>query len=234
MEFINPQILLWLLAGGALLGLSFAWASRRRRQVYKVLSGHSDDLHTTASAAKRRLRKALFIAAIALVMFSVLRPFAGKEQIIRPVVSRNIIVALDLSKSMNVKDAGEMSRLDYAKWWAREFVNQNPDDRIGLLSFGGATFLECPMTRDRSILLHKLNAITTDYMPVGGTDLELALKEAKIAGSKRKEPFSVIMLTDGDEVFGNVEVALKELRKKRDPGSCRRYRRSSQSRTGSR
>ena len=216
MNFINTSFLFYLFF--SLLGilLIFLWACYRRSKVEKILS--KKQIEANSSPFKRRTRQSLFIGSWVLLIITFLRPFSGMEDVQRSTISRNIMIILDISKSMNVEDAGEMSRLEYAKWWAKEFIKNHPDDRIGLISFGGTSFLECPMTRDRSVLLHKLNALDTGYMPVGGTDIELALNEALKAGEEfKKNQFSLIMLTDGDEVYGKYQVAVKELKKKEIP-----------------
>ena len=211
MNFINTHQLFYLFLSFLVLLLVFLWACYRRSKVEKILSKRQ--IEANSSPLKRRIRQVFFMAAWFLLIISFLRPYSGTEDIERTAVSRNIMLVLDISKSMNVEDAGEMSRLNYSKWWAREFINSHPDDRIGLISFGGTSFLECPMTRDRSVLLHKLDALDTSFMPVGGTDIELALNEAiKSASDTEKDDFSIVIITDGDEVYGKYQLAVKELK----------------------
>ena len=216
MNFINTTYLFYLFLSFLGILLVYFWACYQRSRIEKILSKRQ--IEANSSPLKRRVRQLFFIAAWILLIITYLRPYSGTEDIQRTTVSRNIMVILDISKSMNVEDAGEMSRLEYSKWWTREFINNNPDDRIGLITFGGTSFLECPMTRDRSVLLHKLDSLDTGYMPVGGTDIELALNEAIKAGSDfEKDKYSIIMLTDGDEVYGKYQLAVKELKKKNIP-----------------
>ncbi len=63
---------------------------------------------------------------------------------------RDLLVALDLSRSMLVQDAGG-TRLDRAKTLAKDLADELPGDRVGLVIFGGAAFLQLPMTNDHAV-----------------------------------------------------------------------------------
>ena len=110
------------------------------------------------------------------------------------------------------------SRLKHAKWFIRELIEQTPGDRYGLIAFSGTAFLECPLTQDRSGIVLFLDDMNTDTIPVGGTNIEEALRTALAAfqaaeGSHR----AIILITDGDEIQGDSRSMLDDLKERNIP-----------------
>ncbi len=89
----------------------------------------------------------------------------------------NIMVALDLSRSMNAEDV-RPSRLNKAKFEINRLVNRLTGDRIGLIVFSGEAYVQAPITTDYSALRLFLDVSNTDQMPVSGTNFQSAIQRA--------------------------------------------------------
>ncbi len=218
MEFLAlEKHLIWVLPLLIAIVVVAYWAlSRRRRAIALLTQGSTQcNLRSNAGPVRRRILATVLFLALSLSLIAVLRPIGGSEisQHRRP--AKNLVVLLDVSRSMSAIDAEGISRIEAAKLLLREFINKRPTDRIGLVSFAGATYTESPVTLDRSILLSKVNQIGPGDIPVGGTDIDSALREAQNLLTENPPPGSaVIILSDGDNVTGRTPDEVLTLLKK--------------------
>jgi Ca-activated chloride channel family protein len=108
----------------------------------------------------------------------------------------DIMLAIDLSLSMLATDF-KPNRLEVAKDVAATFVQQRPYDRIGLVSFSGEAFTQCPITSDHEILLKALKDLKSGTL-LDGTAIGMGLGTAvnRIQNSQAKSKV-IILLTDG-------------------------------------
>lgn len=124
--------------------------------------------------------------------------------------SRDILVLLDISLSMNAENPAP-SRLVRAKQKVESLLDACPADRFGLVGFAGESVSLCPLTLDHGYLRSILNAIHTDTLSVGGTDLESALQEAvklfeedtRRFGDAGRQSRAVVLITDGEQTSGD-------------------------------
>ena len=127
------------------------------------------------------------------------------------------LVVFDVSKSM-LSDDVKPSRMDHAKWLVREIVKKNPGDRFGLIAFAGESFLVCPLTVDRASFIQLVDDLDTDTIPVGGTNVQVALEEAVRAFSGAQGMHkAVVLVTDGDELTGRGASVINDLSKAQIP-----------------
>ncbi|MFT6181239.1 MAG: Ca-activated chloride channel family protein, partial [Akkermansiaceae bacterium] len=205
MEFISLTYLSWVLPVFIIaLAVTF-WALSQRRRAIALLTQNAEQckLRSNASPIRRRILFAVLLSALILSLIAVLRPIGGTEMSEHRRPAKNLVVLLDVSNSMTATDADGISRIEAAKLLLREFINKRPTDKIGLLSFAGATFIESPVTLDRSRLLDKVNKIQPGQIPVGGTDIDSALREAQKLLTDEPPPGSaIVILSDGDNVTG--------------------------------
>ncbi len=90
---------------------------------------------------------------------------------------RDLFIALDISRSMLAQDISP-NRLEFAKTKISTLVNALPSERIGLILFSGSSFVQCPLTRDRSAFFMYLNQIDVDTIASGTTALDQAIAQA--------------------------------------------------------
>lgn len=117
----------------------------------------------------------------------------------------DIAIALDLSKSMEVRDFNP-NRLEKSKELLKEFIDKRPNDRLSLVVFGGEAYTKVPLTFDHSVLKNMISDITTDDITSNnrtaiGMGLGVALNRLKDSDSKSKV---VILMTDGENNSGEM------------------------------
>jgi Ca-activated chloride channel homolog len=202
MKFAEP---LWLLAGLAVIATLF-WLFRRfdarqRAALAEFASSHLlARLTTSFSPGRRRLKRGLFVAALAFAFIALARPQLGfhwEEQKQRGI---DILFAIDTSKSMLTQDVTP-DRLTRAKLAITDFVNKLDGDRVGLIAFAGDAFLQAPLTLDYDAFQESLDAIDTNVIPRGGTDVASAIREAQAAFGKGTANRKILVLiTDGEDL----------------------------------
>ena len=202
MKFAEP---LWLIAGLAALAVLF-WLFRRfdarqRAALAEFASSHLlARLTASFSPGRRRLKRALFAGAIAFAFIALARPQFGyhwEEQRQRGI---DILFAIDTSKSMLTQDVTP-DRLTRAKLAITDFVNKLQGDRVGLIAFAGDAFLQAPLTLDYDAFGESLDAVDTNTIPRGGTDISSAIQEADAAfGKESKNRKILVLVTDGEDL----------------------------------
>lgn len=124
-----------------------------------------------------KVRLISFMIATLFFIVALAGPKIGTE--VREVQRKgvNMMVALDLSSSMNAEDV-RPSRLEKAKFEINRLVNRLQGDRIGLLIFTDEAFLQVPFTTDYSALRLFIDIANSDQMPSGGTNFSAAMRTA--------------------------------------------------------
>jgi len=211
--FAHPALLLLLL----LLPAGAAWAIRAERRRGAALKRFGDPALLEALSAipdtRRRLtRHAFRLAALGALLLALARPQLGQRPALVARAGRDVLVLLDLSRSMNVADAGG-SRLAAAKRLVDSLAAGSPGDRLGLIVFGGSAFLQLPLTGDHDAFRRFLAAGSTDDIGDPSTDLSAPLVAAAKAFEHEGEPGSraALLVSDGESGEGDMNAALGRL-----------------------
>lgn len=181
-------------------------ATRLRRKQWAAFAAPRlrSKLLRRSSPLPRWLAFSFLLAAIALLAIALARPQTRKGSEVETTRGRNILMALDLSRSMRVADL-KPDRLTQAKTLCYELMETLPSDRFGLIGFAGEPYLFAPLTVDHAAVREMISQLDIEYIPVGGSDLEsaleLAIKTLKATGQKEN---ALILLTDGDETTGRI------------------------------
>ena len=175
--------------------------ARQRAALAEFASSHLlDKLTASFSPGRRRVKRALFAAAIAFTCLALARPHLGyhwEEQKQRGI---DILFAIDTSKSMLTQDVTP-DRLTRAKLAITDLVRKLDGDRVGLIAFAGDAFLQAPLTLDYNAFQESLDAIDTSTIPRGGTDISSAIQEAQAAlDSETKNRKILVLVTDGEDL----------------------------------
>ena len=212
MIFAQPGWL-WALAAFPLFIALFFQNERRGRHLVKklVAARLQARLAGTVSVARRRLRFALLLLGLAAVVFALAQPRLGYTWQESKRKGRDILLAIDVSKSMLATDLTP-SRLGRAKLAAHDFIGQLAGDRVGLIAFAGTTFLQAPLTVDYTAVLNALEELDTEIIPRGGTNIAAAIRAAHDAfGKGESEHRALVIFTDGEELEDDaVKAAEKE------------------------
>jgi Ca-activated chloride channel family protein len=217
MEFINNRF--WLISVLSLVVMAFLYLiseKRRTRTLKSLISAEMAPLLlSSACNLRRHWRNLLFIGAWLLIGFCLLRPYSGTDFEVRQQSSRDILVLMDVSNSMNVVDCFSESRLSYGKKTLLKLSQQLPTDRFGLLSFSGIAFLETPLTTDSFSFEQSLKEISSGNIPYGGTNIEYALTQALEEFKEGAAHKAMVLFSDGEEVSGNISEVVKALKSKK-------------------
>jgi Ca-activated chloride channel family protein len=212
MRFALPWFFLLYLPLAILVVLSFKMkAPTLRLPSIKLLK--------TAHPSKRfslfsLLPSFLFVLAVALLILALTRPQYGVGLVKQKAEGIDIMLALDLSGSMDevdvpasytkdtqvfaaLKDGYLKKRIDIAKSKIKEFIDRRPNDRIGLIAFANQPYVACPPTLDHAWLFGHLDRLTPGL--IGGATgiagpIASAVYRLKDSDSKRK---IVVLFTDG-------------------------------------
>lgn len=202
MSFHWP-IAFWFL----LIPLSLAVLEVRRRRASgthlhpKILRAeagpHELSLNPAVTKTTRTTRWRLYLGlAFAIVAFA--RPQWGRIEEPSFDQSREIIIALDLSRSMLADDI-RPSRLERAKLLVSSLLERLDGERVGLVVFSGTAFLQSPLSADYEILREFLPDLNTRFLPEGGTDYTALLKTTLTAFSAADSADRyLIILSDGE------------------------------------
>jgi len=207
LKLANPEWLLLLLALLPVLALRVRAHFLARRGLPGLVSpklrGH---LISGTGSLWRWLRFGLGSIAIALIAFALARPQWGVEKIEAQSQGRNVLIAIDTSRSMMANDVTP-DRLTRAKLAAQDIVNALPNDRIGLIAFSGTAFVQAPLTIDHAAVNETLQQFDTALIPRGGTNLSSAVSLA--IDTFRKADIgesALIIFSDGEDLEGGEEL----------------------------
>lgn len=157
---------------------------------------------------------ALRLGALAFALLALSRPQLGERNTDLVRTGRDVLMLLDLSRSMLVTDAGG-TRLAAAKRIAWDLAERSPGDRVGLVVFGGSAFLQLPLTSDRGALRLFLDQASPDDLGDPATDVSAAVITAartfEHEGDQGRR--AVLVLSDGESGEGDMDEASAELRR---------------------
>lgn len=158
---------------------------------------------TSIKVYLRHLPFVFRLLAIAMVIVVIARPQSSNSHKKVTTEGIDIVVALDISSSMLAQDF-KPDRLEAAKDVAIDFIQERPDDNIGLVIFAAESFTQCPMTTDHAVLVNLFQDIKMGMLEDGtAIGMGLATAVARIKDSKAKSKV-VILLTDGVNNKGEV------------------------------
>ena len=214
MRFAQPNFILFFFLAAALV-VFYLWANAQRRITREKFaqSGLLPELLAQADPARQELKVYFLIVGVIFCLLALMRPQWGFKW--QEVKNRglDIIIALDTSKSMLAADI-KPSRLERAKLAIGDFVQEIKGDRIALIAFSGSAFLECPLTIDYGGFLLSLESLDADTIPLGGTAISSAIREAMrgypAGGTKDKV---LIIITDGEDHEGDPLKLAEEAKK---------------------
>lgn len=209
-EFQWPWLFL-LLPVPLLVRLLASARAERRGAALIVPSAEDFQGQAPAGSLKRSLPWSFWIALAswALLVCASARPQLLGEPVALPVSGRDLMLAVDLSGSMQEQDflinQQPVDRLTATKWVAGDFIERRVGDRIGLILFGERAYLQAPLTFDRKTVRTLLNesaiGLAGQFTAIGDA-IGLAVKRLRERDQKNRV---LILLTDGANTAGEVD-----------------------------
>jgi len=198
--FAEPRFvhLLWAVLAAS---VSFVLLERRggRKLALFVAAPIQSRLVHRPTTLRRWLRVGLLALCGTALVVALMRPQWGVEFITSPRVGAEIMIALDVSKSMLAEDVAP-NRLERAKAEIRDLLPYLEGDQVGLIAFAGRASVLSPLTPDFSFLRLVLDNVEVGSVRRGGTRLEEPIRKA-VDGFGGSGDLSrvILLITDGED-----------------------------------
>jgi len=203
---------LWGLLALPVFAALYVWSHLRGRAlISKVVAPRlRDQLAGSVSVARRVVRGVFIVLTLGLVLGALAQPRYGFTQQEVKQRGRDIVVAVDTSRSMLATDVAP-NRLTRAKLLTQDLIRLLKGDRVGLVAFAGSSFLQAPLTLDYTAVINALEELDTNVIPKGGTNIASAIATAEEAfGKAEGQTRALVILTDGEELDADGVAAAKK------------------------
>ncbi len=225
MKFFAPHWLWSLLILPLLYGILLFDEKRRQNQFAQFADRKIWSLISPEMIPDFRLKKArYFLASLAFAILALARPQFGTHEESVKVSGLDIMVALDVSNSMEVEDVVP-SRLQKARHVIRSLVNHLDGDRVGVVAFAGSSYVASPLTTDLYYLVDTVQMLGPKMIQNQGTDVGSALETAYKALERGGEEVSttsntivpshvILLISDGEDHEANAIQIAEKLKEK--------------------
>ncbi|MBI2069661.1 MAG: VWA domain-containing protein [Elusimicrobia bacterium] len=218
--FAFPKFL-WLVFYALLSALALTrWIPGKRRRLLSLIVAAPKLRRALAGdeSSDRRGSKAVLVAAgLLLIALAMAGPQWGIKSRDVPLLGSNLMICLDVSESMLAQDVKpnrfERSKLEMVEAFTKK--NGQAPMRVGLVTFAGRAYLQCPLTLDANALRFILETVAPGTLPHPGTNIAAALKTAQAILSKAGGDRHVLVATDGEDHEGDARAMIGELVKNR-------------------
>ncbi|MBK7698404.1 MAG: VWA domain-containing protein [Saprospiraceae bacterium] len=180
-----------------LLGLVWYWAGKKRKSNIATFSNPLlfDRLQTNKTTS--HVRFFWWLLAILLLIFALLNPQLGAKREKAKVENIDIMIALDISNSMNARDVSP-SRLERAKKFITDLIQSRKGDQIGLIFFAGSAYLQMPLISDYAAAEMFAKTANSNMAGTQGTAIgeaiDLAMRSVKEVNQR-----ALIIISDGED-----------------------------------
>ena len=146
--------------------------------------------------------QSLRIWALFCLIIALARPGYNPQPLAHEVKGRDVVIALDVSRSMLAADL-QPNRLEVAKQGVRDLLDTISNQRVGLIVYGGSASILCPLSRDSNFVYYMLEQAGPNSVDFGGTQLQAAIEKAidQVFDTANLANSDLIILSDG----GNLE-----------------------------
>ena len=198
----------WILSIPVFALFLMLFASWKRKQIRLLLGDPHliNQLTASLSVEKRLIKSLLILLALVAIGIGALRPQFGRSSEVQQQSGIDIAVAFDISKSMLARDV-QPSRLEAGRNQLSMLIQQLSGDRVALVPFAGIAFTQSPLTADKSAFRLYLKSLNPKQMPVGGTNLAMAIRESirrssgnQDRGDRASRSRVILLMTDGEDL----------------------------------
>lgn len=190
----------------------FLWARRMKKAAIERFGDPRLFAQLTPGMGKYKqtLKFSLLAGSVLFLILGIANPQIGTkmEEVKREGI--DIMVALDVSNSMKAEDL-KPNRLENARQEISRMIDKLQNDRIGLIVFGGDSYLQLPLTTDYSAARLILSTVDVDVVPLQGTAIGSAIRLAmKSFAEGEKKHKVIVLITDGENHEDDAIAAAKD------------------------
>ncbi len=216
MKFVDLELIYVGIAICIGLGLLF-WKSQKTKQKRIELLISAKLLPKLAPSWSKTLqltKLTLLLLSVSLLFIALARPQWGSEKKTSEPTGIDLLIALDVSKSMLARDV-RPNRLMRVKLGITNLLDRVHGDRLGLIAFSGSAFLQCPLTLDHQAFSKTLNDLEVGIIKTHGTNMASPIEEAARSFSEEDRDRFLILISDGEDLEGE---GLKRAKQAQDEG----------------
>ncbi len=214
-RFEHPDFLYLLILVPVLAFASLLIGQRQKRALERF--GNPEllqPLMPSASVVRPIIKFYLMLLAFIAIIFTLAGPQFGTKLETVKRKGIEIMIALDVSNSMNAQDI-EPSRLDRAKRAIYQLVDKLKNDKVGLIVFAGEAYTQLPITTDYPSAKMFISSINTDIVPTQGTAIGAAIRRSMSSFSPQEDVNrAIVVITDGenheDDAIGAAKAAAEK------------------------
>ncbi len=205
MRILHPEL---LLLGLLIIPALLLWwrGYRKKREVLSMFSSQQKKNLLKGGDGGRKFYPFVYIFTIPLFALVLSRVQYGLQSEIQKFSGRDIVFAVDLSRSMNTKDVTP-SRLGLVKLELQVLLDMLKGDRVGLVVFAGSAAVQMPLTTDYDLAREFIRQLSTSLMRFQGTNIADALKKSEelLEADKNARDRSkvIILFSDGEDTTGS-------------------------------
>jgi Ca-activated chloride channel family protein len=206
LEFKNPAYLFLLIPFAVLVFIYWYRKFNKQETAVEISSKKIVEGKSSLRALTYPYLPILRLLSILLLILALARPGKGVDYSSVNNLGIDIMVVLDTSASMMGEDFIPKNRLHVAKLVVNEFIKGRKTDRIGLVTFAGEAFLQCPLTVEHQMITQIIDDLDFAEPKYDGTAIgeALALAASRIETSKSKSKI-ILLLTDGVNNAGSID-----------------------------
>lgn len=204
-SFLNPEFF-WLFLLIPVAAAWFYWKRNEQSATLKISSTQGFKNSNTLLARLKPLLDLMRLLALSSLIIAMARPrtvdISNQTKTTKGI---DIVIAMDVSGSMLAKDL-RPNRMEALKDVAADFVEERPNDRIGLVLYASEAYTKTPVTSDKAVVLEAIKSVKYDNVLQDGTGIGMGLSTAvnRLKDSKAKSKV-IILLTDGVNNAGFIE-----------------------------
>ena len=217
MHFANPEALYLCLLIPLVIAF-YVILFKKKRQAIELFAKMPmfGRLAPAFSLRRQKVKALLLTLSLVFLIISLSGPQWGETETEFTGRGVDVFIALDCSQSMMAEDY-KPNRLSLAKSILKSLVDKLQGNRIGVIDFAGAAYIECPLTVDSSAVKMYIDELDYNSIPVQGTSIGQAISLAVQSFNKKEkkdtEDSVLILLTDGEDLAGQALNAAKEAAK---------------------
>ncbi|MCL1972343.1 MAG: VWA domain-containing protein [Endomicrobia bacterium] len=211
--FADEKYLLLLLFIPVLAFLFYLFYKKRKKDLSLLISKANLPVLSNINFNAYKVKNIALFAGFIFLILALARPQYGNKDTETERTSSEIVLALDVSKSMLAEDV-KSNRLERAKVLMSRIITEREGDKIGVIVFSSMAMWQCPMTYDIEAVKMFLQRVSTGDLPIGGTEFSAPITLAvKSLNGKPSNSRVMILITDGEDHDEKTKEAIESAKK---------------------